>query len=89
MLNLACWVEFDEKQPRPQGISTSAMLSMPTPSGHSSNDTAISASAAATATFGPIRSITRVSTTLPINPKAPNHTSSRAVCCVPAPSTWR
>ena len=86
MPSRACCVEFDEKQPSPHGTSTSAMLTRPTPSGHSASEHAIRPIATVTATFGPTRSITRVSTTLPIRPKAPNHISSSVICSALAPS---
>src|SRR5436190_862502 len=65
--------ELDAKHPSAHGTATTAASMRLVPSGHTSRLSAMLAMAIMLARDAPIRSMWRVSSTLPIKPKAPNH----------------
>src|SRR6185369_271877 len=73
----ACCAEFEAKQPKAQGIDTSAASASVVPSGQINRLTAMAAMPAMTARDAPMRSMWRDMTMLPRKPKMPNHISSR------------
>ena len=83
----ACCAELDAKQPSAQGTSTNAVDSRLVASGHSASPMATSVSVNATARWVPVRSMKRDSSTLPINPKAPNQANSSVISPGVAAST--
>ena len=75
--SLACCAELAEKQPKAQGISTSAVSKRLVPRGHNNRLSAMLPMAISTVRAGPKRSILRVTHRLPKNPNAPNQANIR------------